>query len=541
MGQNIMSFIYNDTNLLGKLISLGQDQSQNADMLSYMLAKPLLVNLQRQIDPSKAPPVSENAVGVAPGAPTDNLSGTVADFRTLGDFLQWAADKKLTWNGKRFAWSANEQPEALAANAWEFASYPKDRSNRDVTTRAANPITAYASKPELVAYLTHLRDDATKNNNKVLQVMLGKIISEVNVYLRSANEPEISTKPAPEVPKLNLDPNATVDGFPDNILDLSNPMQGIQEGFPSFTESPKKLLVKDLSDIGSFQNWIRGMEIKLSDGSQAYALDPVKGDPCSAIYILYKRAQYLSTYAAAADKIRPGYSQMASLYLNAIKNFGGFFKGKNGESCVIVSPNATGEKVKGDNKFTSYEKDDSTSKNTQKTEEVLEKLIQLLPLSTQDVDFNRIDNFFQYYLSSGAVSSQSAPQIESIISNVHAAENKVSAASVGGKRNFPMRTGTNSMVGNISVIREWAKPPQVTQNADTILRNLHLIVSQTSEVIRDLYNSYGRSNYSKDRKTLNDEQIQLLVGQITTALPSNLEDIETGIANLEARSNIPQQ
>src|SRR5579885_1894666 len=216
-----MSIIYDNKDLMillagagaADLMKQGQVKPPAAgpvDLIPYRMVKPFLVQLQRTIDPANAPPKAA-PIGTKLDPATANLNADVGNLRTLGDFIQWAAEKKLTWGGKRFAWNSAEEAEARDAGAWKFDSYPKDRSDRNVVTRAANPVTAYALKPELVEYLTYLRDGPAKDpKNKVLQVMLSKIIGEVNVYLRAYGEDGIDAKAKPGATKSDLDPNMVV-------------------------------------------------------------------------------------------------------------------------------------------------------------------------------------------------------------------------------------------------------------------------------------------------------------------------------------------
>jgi hypothetical protein len=226
-----MSFIKEDKELMTILMGLGaadimkSAQTQVAtspadyNSVAYRIAVPLLVNLQREIRAPGAPPKEVPLGTETANAQPQDLAATVTNLRTLGDFIQWAADKKLTWNGKRFAWKAEEK-SIVPENAWSFTSYKQDRTQRVAESRQPQTVSAYALEPELAEYLAYLRDVPAKDN-KVLQVMLGKIIGELNVYLEDKGGQTIETKRKKDVAE---DPNqmVVVDGFASEVLDLNN-------------------------------------------------------------------------------------------------------------------------------------------------------------------------------------------------------------------------------------------------------------------------------------------------------------------------------
>ena len=302
---------------------------------AYEVAKPFLINLQRKVDPASAPPATNPL-----GSQADNKTppANVQDFRTLGDFLTWAAQNKLTWGGKRFAWMPEEQAEALQNQAWTFTTEPTNRNNRDPNTRQTVKSTAYATKDQVIAYLTYLRDKVAPTN-KVLEVMLKSLIEEFNVWLRSAGQQGIDSKSKPSIAQA-LEPDAVVDAFLSDTLDFSKWQDGLT-GYPTFVGSyVKKLTVKDLSSQGAFTNWLRFFKIKFKDANNKDVVTEVlnpEGDPCLAVHILYKRAQYLSGVAAGAEEAKPKYTQMVELYNRAVVDYGRAFK-KDGAICAVSYP-----------------------------------------------------------------------------------------------------------------------------------------------------------------------------------------------------------
>ena len=406
-----MSFIIDDQDLMTILMGAGASHimkfgqqiiardftpdeinQKRLDYLPYRIAIPLLVNLQRQIDSSKSLPKAI-PLGTELG-PDADLTSKVTNFRTLGDFIQWAAEKKLTWEGHRFAWSKDEAQDARSKGAWTFTSYPRDRATRDEVTREPIMVTAYALKDELIEYLSYLRRFAVEKNNKVLQVMIGKIIGEVNTYLIASGENTIDTREKPTSAKPDLDPNSIVDGFTSDTLDLDNWDAGLN-AYPSFISEniTKKLTLRDISDQGSFLQWLRFMKIKNKDG--VVTAFGTRGDPCLAIHILYKRAQYLTSVSAAGDKVKANYSKMVAQYYKAVTEYGKNLQ-MNGKPCAIVSPGTvdTTQTGKGTGTDTGTGTGSGTTVDRQTSAIILDLLQpQNMPLQMGLIDLNKINIF----------------------------------------------------------------------------------------------------------------------------------------------------
>lgn len=308
---------------------------------AYKLAKTLLLGLRSAVitDPNDPDFVKKSA-------PLDFGSETPPDIKpenlkTLGDFLTWAAANKIMWDGKRISWDYNPgDPDAEPPippsgekpdidDPWVFQSYQKGR-DRDQYTREAVTKTYYANKDGLLKFLTYLRDTPTSKENKVFEVMIGKVINQVNQYL----QPQEKIGPRPEdKPAAQFNDNDVVDGFPSNILDVKKAYDGIQQYAPGFANVPQRLTYGDIKDFGSLQNWVSGMRDAAKPNE-----DPTspEGNPCGIINILYLRAKYLASQVRY-DRLRPKYSELAKVYLTNITNFGKQFT-FNGQACSVTQP-----------------------------------------------------------------------------------------------------------------------------------------------------------------------------------------------------------
>jgi hypothetical protein len=504
-----MSFIFDDDILISKLIQAGnRDLIKSAanGKIALRMAEPLLVRLQRQINPDAFPQVApigiEPGGGAVPQATTENL-------RTLGDFLQWAAANKITWNGKRIAWNTNETPPE---GAWTFNVYKTDRRSRDLTTRQPQLITAYASKPELLAYLIYLRDNEGKKN-KVLQVMLSKIIGQVNEFLTSAGEETIETR-SKQLGRGDFDPNAVVDAFMSNEIDPANPMDGA-EGYPLFVDLPKKLTMRDLSNENAFMAWLSTMRQK---GSSFGLLNP-KSDPCPVIHVLYQRARYLANVARAKENIKPGYTKMAEFYLKTIQEYGSRVKGPDGKSCAVTTAGTTMQMGGGTSPFDGA----SGAEGGKVSQQIINRIVSTLPLDIDNIDFVRIRTFFSLY--NQIVSSANRGQLEAAITTANQAMDTASRLSfTGNQQNFRFTRNAQEFAAQV-------KQP-AGNNAMTVLHALQQVIIEAGRAIGMFYSEYAKalgtgnaafsvkSQYYGDNSvyTQNLREIQSLMDNMKTAI-----------------------
>jgi hypothetical protein len=490
-------------------------QQARTAFLPYRIAIPMLVNLQRQIDPANALPK-----GVPLGTKLDenaDLSAKVKDFRTLGDFIQWAADKQLTWEGKRFAWNKNEETDARQAGAWTFTSYPRDRSTRDLVTREPIPVIAYALKPELVDYLTYLRRFAVQENNKVLQVMIGKIIGEANTYLAAAGEKTIETKEKPAAPKPDLDLDGVVDGFTSDTLDMDTWDAGLN-AYPSFTSGniTKKLTIKDISDQGSFFQWLRFMKVKNKNG--IVAASGTRGDPCLAVHILYKRAQYLSSVAAAGDKVKANYSKMVAQYLKAVTEYGKNLQ-MDGKPCAVVSPGTTAT-------TTQPGKEIGTGAGDANEKQIAALLIdimqpQYMPLQVGIIDFNRINMFVDKMqkLIGAAASDEAKNRNAEIQRNINALTGTIIPNTQNLSNHNQFKIGGEGGTSDISSLLHLLNPGK-EKEIIALLVSLERVVTFVRQIILAFQSAYGETISSVYPNAKN-----MLYQQTESVFRSNVQDI----------------
>jgi len=525
-----MSFIYENDQLLKSLLEAGsqsiQKQAQNAALdpsekgrivaaiPNYELALKLLYNLQRDLGDPAAPPAGV-PIGVE-GAPTAAITANTANFRTLGDFLTWAATNKLTWKGKRFAWTQAEvdakrdQPDDPTQQAWAFTSLPFNRNDRAID-RQPKEVQVYADKESVVEYLSALRDSPEAKKNRVLQFMLASIIGETNGFLRIKGEQPILTHPSPQ-PADNLDQRLVVDVVP-SVLSMDNINEGI-DNHPFQITNPDNvnaLTVGDLKDEGSFKAWLRNRRVKITIPAQGKV--PAKtvivgatdsdGDPCLAVHILYKRALQLRNVAAGDDQIVPNYSKAVALYIMSVTNFGKTLSGKDGKPCSVVNPGTGIAATPGVGAGPGTPGAGGVGGSI--TGQHLNNVVPYMPLNLNSVNLNDIDAFFRAYEKILADTGNSA---ETAVQELHAqfntARQNISKSLVAVRYDFPL-------VGGADAVVKWLRDP--VNSYSSFVQNLAEAVEAVFGAISLFYNSYVRQRSSEDRVIFSPEQKSIVEGQ----------------------------
>jgi hypothetical protein len=160
-------------------------------------------------------------------------------------------------------------------------------------------------------------------------------------------------------------------------------------------------------------------------------------------------------------------------------------------------------------------------------DQVLEQLVQALPLDTQDIDFHRILAFANLYQP--LVSTLYAGEVGNAIVNLGVAMQRATSLTISGQKNF-------RMTRNIQEVNSWVKDPK-GPNAVAMVNFLQQAIIETGKIIQVFYNEYGRTTYSGDRKVFNSEQKSLVEGQIlgnSSIYYQNLRDLQALKANILA-------
>lgn len=158
--------IFNDPKLRKTLEVYGSEfinkfgqPAQQDDAVAYQIAKPLLIQLQRQVDPENAP--KANLLGTSEGSLPELKTTSLVNIES---FLSWCSVNKVTWNNKLIAYEISDT--SAPDDSLEFGKFK-------------------ASPTELSAFLSHLRDSDESKKNKMFSSMLDRIIAKANESLET--------------------------------------------------------------------------------------------------------------------------------------------------------------------------------------------------------------------------------------------------------------------------------------------------------------------------------------------------------------------
>jgi hypothetical protein len=451
--------------------SQGPPQLTPQQTAAYNLAKKMATDLLETVAPDDPDVVKKpSPLSSASGAPVEIKP---ENLRDLGDFIRWASG--VLWKGKPIAWL--DKAPAGEEDAWTFNVYSQDRNDRDPATRKVNQSVAYANKPALLEMLGYLRDSKEAKTEKPYQVQLSKIISQVNQFLEK-NE-QLGEKAADKDAAGTLDPNAIVDGFPSSTLDMNTKYEGADKQ-PNFEGMPVPLMVKHISSREGLIGWLNNMKVK-TDKAEVPVFKPEVGDPCIAVHILYLRAKYLA--GIAVDTPTKPYKKMADLYLANITNFGKTFENAKGPCAVVSQGNA----APGADKPGAGASAADIAQN-------INKIYSNLPLTQQDIDLKRIQDFFTNY--SAIVNANYKENLGNVKNTNDNLINQVkSLTSTGTQNNFPL----SNLV--VDTVVGWARPPNQGPNAFQILGGLIQVIDYTKQALQMFYNDHG-SKYPSNLQQL---------------------------------------
>lgn len=538
-----MSFIYENNDLIDLLLKAGnqslQKEAQQASssgsngaknkivsaLPDYNLALKLLYKLQRDLADPNAPPAG------TPINVQDNLNAKVeantANFRTLGDFLTWAANNKLTWKGQRISFTPEEVLENRknarekrvddpSAGAWTFTSLPYNRDDRNIDRQPIRK-SVWAHKEPLIEYLSSLRDSTEAKKNNVLKFMVATLIGEVNGHLRFQNEQPISTKPTPET-KVDIEPSMVIDVLPpvftqDNIFEGidNHPFQNIDPN------NPNALTVENLKNETNFKAWLGGRKIKLPVPNTDKTDKIIKyhevgvlhhnGDPCSAIHFLYRRARHLKNNALGDDLSVPNYSKGVAFYYNAIINYGRNLKDPGTQqSCSVTQLGTSATDPNKDKGTGESGKLTPGSKVTTDFTEKVNNVSRYVPLRLTSINTHDINAFFDQFETLLAPSSPLDQEIRD-----HHATVTSKMLALGGTLIKPSMTSF-AFSGGVESVVGWLKNPR--KDYSSFVQALIDIIDATNSAMEIFNTAYGVVKTAEDRPVLSDTNKSIVAGQL---------------------------
>lgn len=485
-----MSFIYENKRLIDLLTVAGAKhinkygQANSAESrLDAQIAKKLLVQWQRKIDPANAP--KENMLGMQGQKPGTPIGLTTEYLKSLGDLLNWAATNKITWNGRRFVWS-DEEKKADTAGALKI---PEDagmfdvkgvKRERNTETRQPIQYLMWVSKKDLISFISFLRDSEEAKKNKVFQVMIGKLIVQANDSLED-NE-QISKTPSQK-------PGAGEGELPDETV-LTTFLKDLSLKNAT-SDGDKQLKYGDVKSDTAIVNWVKRSGITLTGEEQdakPIASNDQKFDYCLLLRILYTKATYLLRSQSATPELKNKYT----VFVNQLTKVAPSMQSPDGKACNLGAAQQPGQG-----------QGEGGNKGQTQTQQMIHDVVTYMPLRGDTFDFTRVQAFFKAYedLLSGT-QSQQLSAIQTLHNRVNTAQQDSAKYLNTSMYNFPLS-------GDASQVSAWIRDPQHT-NYVPFVRVMIAALEATRAAISMFYDAYADP---KSSDKLNDNEIQIVAGQ----------------------------
>lgn len=429
-----MSFIWDDSDLINKLLKSGQDfedrftRRGQAAVDANAALNQILEKLELQLHPENKDPNAAPDISTQSDQPAV-LNSTALE--SLGALCSFLAYNTITVNGQRISYTENPQNENYQFVQLEPNALFNETPDRQIQTKGF-----YVNIALLKSYLNSLLAQLHQKPNTVMQVQVSKIIDEANDSLDTG----LGKTYQPSVPSL-----------PDNQV-LDNVPKDFKKQDPVNQQGAVPLTFGDIKSIESFNGWLNDKGISM-DGRM---INHPQFDKCGVAAILHSRAKMLLGNARD-DKQK----NMYTLYMQNMEKIGSSIEG-----CNLAS--GTSNKDKGIGGAA--------------TAADLMRVIEALPLRMEDIDFGRINEFFDTYRK---VLSPTSASMQTTMSNCEASMQKATALTETGMDNFPMSA-------NIQQIGTWLIQPKGQTQAFGLVEQLRYIISNVAAVISHFKNAEGR-------------------------------------------------
>ncbi len=405
-------------------------------------------------------------------------SPSTQDLKNIESFVQYLAANKVTIDGVRLAYSPDESSLALQDPT-------KSKDYGSIGTKVGDEETGGAKfqetgqwgeadyrvyLPGLYEYIKYLQRKATTESNKVLEVMVGKLITFVNNRF-GANIPK----------KPKHTPGQTPSEMPaDTILDSFTTGFVFNPNYKTYAPGDVSLTAGDLSSIGNLNSWMSKNKFKVATPTEASSKEgmvwqPLEfGDPkanfCNVGKVLLWRAKYLRQRGSDEDR------KKADFYLKKLSEVIPQWTDPSGKPCTLdeeaaktVTP--TGEKA---------------SPTTGATPLALSQLLQLLPFHQNNIDLQRMNRFNSAYLSITAGDHKT--DLQQLINSVNSKMKDVMAYSASGNvKLFPLTVGVGAAEEYAS---SYVKAPPGA-NFVRLITELKTLITEEKKLVLDLLNRYG--------------------------------------------------
>lgn len=444
-----MPLIFEETDLVDQLVNSGAEfqlkftkegQDATATSADYQNLGTLLEHLQNSLVPSQDPNLisHENDKGIDLTSP---------NMDSMGDFVAWLVSNGTKVGGKNVVYSGNQE---RPSEDYDFYKVEPGTGELKVPlTRPDRTMVGYWIDPQLLKqFLVSLQSNPKLKTNVIFQVQLLKLIQDANRQL-DVGVSEKYTEPEKTYPD-----TTAADSLPP-VLDPKN----------YGASGDKRLTFGDLKDLGTFNSWLSKNGIGLITASNTINNNP-DFDKCVVMNILAQRAAAMSRNYKSKDE-----QALAAAYLRRLQSLA------SESSCQLTGVSTTGQKPA----------TDQTA--------AINRALQSLPLSLNDIDFGRINSFFgnvRQLMSNNATVMGYISNTEQLMQQAsNMTPNKDTVFQLG----IPPAEFSHYIAG-----------PNPGQRYFPLLQTLDQIVDNARAVVSYLYSQYG------DR--ISDDQRAFLFGQI---------------------------
>lgn len=497
-----MSFILQDKKLLNQLILHGlsktAQQYVGVGPQDFTAIRGIIANLEQQLSSPSSAVITSAQIGTE-GDQSASLNST--NMENIGSLIEFLATNKITVDGKRIAYAANENPNDPSYPLYKLQGSAGllELANRGETVQYGY----YLNKALLSEYLNSLRGQLVKSPNPVMNAQVEALVHQANEEL-DANVAD-SYQETKKLPT-----NQPLDNVPQNVQTSDPAAQGAIV-----------LTYGDITSDTAFNSWIQKNNVSV-DGK---AFRDLQYNKCGLVSVLFKRAKsYVGNATSPADK------EKFSVYQQQVQTLASDMQ------CDL----GAGASSSGNKPGATNQQGGQGANSAQVA--TLEEIVESLPLQMDQLDFGRIRDFISKY--QGVVASTTDPnraaQANTAMQQLEQYMQAASQNTVGGNlTNFHM----DGLTANDFV--SWAVPPtqpgeqtRSRGSARALADYLENVVRSTYVVIKDFYNAH----YQMLHDPANASMRQLVEQQVGgSSIPYGSSIANNNIENIRAaRARLPQ-
>lgn len=498
-----MSFIYDDENLIFDLLKslaadvdkrvkngqLATDPNVNMEYKNYLnLSNKLVDGLQQNYFPAPADPNSAEV-----SAPAD-ADMKIYDMNSFGNFLQFIAKNQVAVNGQRVAYLNTEQPpdkkKWLPVDAERSLFVETQNEQGD---RSAVQGEYFVNRDLLSKYMASLSEKISKEEPEVQRMMktlLGGLVEKSNALLGTKN-----TVDHVQQAKSSAYSSSDILGYFPQALDAKRYNE----------DGPVPLTWGDIQSAETIRGWVNSKNISVTvpgkDGGPLGVNHP-EFDFCVVARVLYGKATWLQRTKATNPELTQRYADFAKKMSEVAPQL----QGPDGKSCSLTAGQSANQ--------SGQQGGDQAGEGGLSTQTV-NNILSNLPFVEQNIDFDRIERFFE------AVSPLVAhnPRAASLMTNTRSLMTQVNGITTGGP--FNLGININQFANMMKDFESRGKYVYgVMQLLNRILDNTRLVV--------DIF--YGMYSTKLDR--FNQQATSLVQGQIgrnsndSSVYRNNSDDLE---------------